>query len=39
MSEQASLSHPTQRLLSTDVEGFSSLAELVPIVEPEVTGA
>ena len=28
MSEQASLSHPKQRLLSTDVEGFSSLAEL-----------
>ena len=28
MSEQAKLSHPKQRLLSTDVEGFGSLAEL-----------
>jgi starch phosphorylase len=28
MSEQARLSHPKQRLLSTDVEGFASLAEL-----------
>jgi starch phosphorylase len=28
MSEQARISHPKQRLLSTDVEGFDSLAEL-----------
>jgi starch phosphorylase len=28
MSEQANLSHPKQRLFSTDVEGFSSLTEL-----------
>ena len=28
MSEQARVSHPKQRLLSTDVEGFDSLAEL-----------
>jgi len=28
MSEQARISHPKQRLLTTDVEGFDSLAEL-----------
>jgi starch phosphorylase len=28
MSDQARISHPKQRLLSTDVEGFDSLAEL-----------
>jgi starch phosphorylase len=28
MNEQTPISHPTQRLLSTDVEGFDALAEL-----------
>ena len=28
MSEQAGIHHPKQRLITTDLEGFDSLAEL-----------